>query len=58
MIFEWKPKFVVDRKGNCAIYRYKHEESLGFKIVYFIVETKKKMVIYCILKFILHLGNQ
>lgn len=29
-IFEWMPEFVFDDKGNCAIYRYKHEDSLGF----------------------------
>jgi len=29
-VFEWMPEFVFDDKGNCAIYRYKHEDSLGF----------------------------
>lgn len=29
-IFEWMPEFVFDDKGNCAIYRYKHEDYSGF----------------------------
>lgn len=29
-IFEWFPEFVFDDKGNCTIYRYRHEDLSGF----------------------------
>jgi len=29
-VYEWMPEFVFDDKGNCAIYRYKHEDSSGY----------------------------
>jgi len=28
-VFEWMPEFVFDDKGNCTVYKYKHENNYG-----------------------------
>ncbi|WP_052496452.1 SpvB/TcaC N-terminal domain-containing protein [Pedobacter lusitanus] len=47
-IYEWRPEFVFDDKGNCTQYTYKEEDALGFdhELIYHTNRFKNGKITY------------